>query len=232
MTNADTEKIERCVRALRASHDELGLLIESDPKAALELLDRARNQLYDLVSAFGDTLPATVKLLEPSDGMPISGIEVPKELYWVLGPPTPLAGMKYPRRGFPWQNLKNAGFSQVVSLHPGSYDPAPLQTCFAEHLEDLVGGGPPANQVNEKTKIKKAVSAAVAAWRSGQGVVVHCYGGRGRSGTVLGCVLRELGFAPAAAIGFLDCVHKARGKPGWPESPWQSSLVENWETDA
>ena len=95
-----------------------------------------------------------------------------------------------------------------------------------------MSGGPPANEVGEKAKIRKAVNATVAAWRSGQGVVVHCVGGRGRSGTVVGCVLREFGFPPAEVISFLDRVHKGRGKPGWPESQWQSSLIEEWLPDA
>jgi hypothetical protein len=169
-----------------------------------------------------------MKLIEPSDGTSIDGIEMPKEVYWVLRSPTPLAGMKYPPYDFPWAKLMAAGFSQVVSLDPGEYDPAPLKVGFAEHLQDLVSGGPPTDEVRERAKIKRAVSAVVAFWRDGQGVVVHCVGGRGRSGTVLGCVLRELGFGFAEAIKFLDRVHKARGKPGWPESPWQSSLVESW----
>jgi protein-tyrosine phosphatase len=169
-----------------------------------------------------------MKLIEASDGPSIDGVKVPKEVYWVLGSPTPLAGMKYPRNDFPWANLKTAGFSQVVSLHPDAYDPAPLKIGFAEHLEDLVRGGPPTDEVRERAKIKRAVSAVIVAWRDGQGVVVHCVGGRGRSGTVLGCVLRELGFESSEAIEFLDRVHQARGKPGWPESRWQSSLVESW----
>ena len=173
-----------------------------------------------------------MKLVDVTEGTQISGIDVPKELYWLLDSPTPLGGMRYPRTDFPWSNLRVAGFSQVVSLHPGSYDPAPLTVAFSEHLDDLVSGGPPANDIKEKNKIKKAVGTTVRAWRSGQGVVVHCVGGRGRSGTVLGCVLRELGFSAAEATSFLDRVHKARGKPGWPESTWQSSLVENWTLDA
>jgi hypothetical protein len=112
-------------------------------------------------------------------------------------------GMKYPRTGFPWASLKTAGFSQVVSLHPGSYDAAPLTVALAEHLEDLVGGGPPASEVKEKEKVKRAVDDVVKAWRSGHGVVVHCVGGRGRSGTVLGCVLRELGFSSTRQSVFL-----------------------------
>jgi hypothetical protein len=160
-----------------------------------------------------------MKLIEASEGSFIEEVEVPIEVYWVLGSPAPLAGMKYPRHDFPWANLKAVGFSQVVSLDPGEYDPTPLKIGFAEHLQDLVSGGPPTDEVRERAKIKRAVSAAVASWRDGQGVVVHCVGGRGRSGTVLGCVLRELRFGSAEVIGFLNRVHKARGKPGWPESP-------------
>jgi len=173
-----------------------------------------------------------MELVDVNDGDSINGIKVPKEVYWVLKSPTPLAGMIYPRTDFPWASLKRVGFSQVVSLHPGLYDPTPLTIGFAQHLQDLVGGGTPVKEVEEKEKIKTAVAATVVNWRSGQGVVVHCVGGRGRSGTVLACVLRELGFSAVEAISFFNRVHKARGKPGWPESPWQRSLVESWKPDA
>jgi hypothetical protein len=171
-------------------------------------------------------------LVEPDAGKRIAGVVVPAELYWVLVSPTPLAGMKYPRSSFPWSNLNAAGFTQVVSLHPGPYDPKPLEIAFSEHLEDLVSGGPPSNEANERRRIKRAVTATLSTWRSGAGVIVHCVGGRGRSGTVLGCVLRELGVAGAQVIAFLGRVHKARGKYGWPESDWQASLVERWTLDA
>lgn len=169
-----------------------------------------------------------MNLVDVSQGACISGIDVPREFYWVLTEPTPLGGMKYPRSGFPWAILKAAGFSKVISLHPGAYDPAPLTIAFKECLADLSCCDMPCNESNEVTKIKRAVDAAVNAWRSGHGVVVHCIGGRGRSGTVLGCVLREIGFSSIETIAFLDRMHKARGRPGWPESPWQVLLVENW----
>jgi hypothetical protein len=167
-------------------------------------------------------------LIEPTLGPRIDGIQIPKEVYWVLSAPVPLAGMKYPRRDFPWERLHAAGFTHVVSLHPGSYDPRPLKIAFSEHLEDLVGGGPPRREIEETEKIGRAVAATVSALKAGHGTVVHCVGGRGRSGTVLGCALRELGMASTDVIEFLDRVHKARGKSGWPESPWQSSLVTRW----
>jgi protein-tyrosine phosphatase len=118
-----------------------------------------------------------------------------------------------------------------VSLHTSSHSPAPLSVIFSEHLEDLVSGGPPRNDVEERAKVRRAVDATLKELKAGEGVVVHCWGGRGRTGTVLGCVLRELGYSAKDAISFLDGVHKARGKPGWPESPWQSCLVEEWRTD-
>ena len=57
-------------------------------------------------------------LVEVAGGMKITGVEIPKEVYWVVASPTPLAGMKYPRSSFPWSSLKAAGFGSVVSLHP------------------------------------------------------------------------------------------------------------------
>jgi hypothetical protein len=171
-------------------------------------------------------------LVEANQGKPIAGIEVPKELYWVLTSPAPLAGMKYPRHAFPWSALNQAGFTRVVSLEPGAYDPAPLTIAFCERLQDLVSGGPPQDEMQERQKITRAVKATIAALTGGEGVVVHCVGGRGRTGTVLGCALRELGFGPDDTIAFLDRVHKVRGKPGWPESPWQSALVRGWRPDA
>lgn len=90
--------------------------------------------------------------------------------------------MKLPRSGFPWSSLEAARFSKVVSLHPGSYVPDPLEVCFQEQLEDLFDGGPPADPDAERAKIQRAVTAVITAWKSGHGVVVHCLGGRGRNG--------------------------------------------------
>src|SRR3990170_6978828 len=165
-----------------------------------------------------------MSLVEPDDSPSIRGVQVPGELYWVLASPAPLAGMMYPRPDLPWSNLHAAGFAGVVALHPCQYDPAPLSVLFSEHLEDLVHGGPPADAVQELRAVGRAVAAAIGALHRGQGVVVHCAGGRGRSGTVLGCALRELGLEPADITTYLDRVHKARGTPGWPESPWQADL--------
>ena len=53
-------------------------------------------------------------------------------------------------------------------------------------------------------------------------------GGTGRTGTVIGCVLRVLGRPAPQVICYLDDLNKARGKLGWPEAKWQAELVERF----
>lgn len=167
-------------------------------------------------------------LVEPNRGKSLDGVRVPEELYWVLTRPAPLGGMKYPRVDLPWSQLKAAGFSRVVSLQPGAYDPSPLTVLAEERLEDLAHGRRPRDPRAETKAIRHAVVAVVSSLRAKEGVVVHCEGGRGRTGTVLGCVLRELGHDAEVVVAYLDRVHRARGKPGWPESSWQAQLVREW----
>jgi hypothetical protein len=62
------------------------------------------------------------------------------------------------------------------------------------------------------------------------GILVHCQGGRGRTGTILGAILRHCGYGAAEVIDFLDGTYVAAGQPkGWPESPWQSQVIERIE---
>src|SRR5262245_50325615 len=114
-------------------------------------------------------------LIPPDEGPPIAGLRVPEDLYWVLRSPAPLAGMRLPGRAWPWAAIHSSGFSDLVSLHSGTHSPAPLTSVFADHLEDLVRGGPPRNPNREVRLIRKAVRATVQSLRAGRGVVVHCW---------------------------------------------------------
>lgn len=42
---------------------------------------------------------------------------------------------------------------------------------------------------------------------------------------MLGCVLRIPGYSANEVVGFLDAVHKLRGKAGWTEADWQREVV-------
>ncbi len=161
----------------------------------------------------------------------LDGLEVPRDFYWVLAAPeapAPLAGMAYPAWPPCWGEMYAAGFRHVICLvrDTFAYMPAPLNPLHAVHLADLFGGVWPADPAAEKLKIRAAAALALARLEQGEGVIVHCAGGTGRTGTVLGCILRGLGFPASEVVPYLARLHQARGYDGWPESGWQATVVE------
>jgi len=157
----------------------------------------------------------------------IEGIRVPMNFYVVLKEPAPLAGMSYPRMHTPWEKIGNAGFSSIVCLCDSevSYDPYPLKVLFSAELEDLHYGNAPDDPETLEWLVRKAANVVRREMDEGKGIVVHCMGGIGRTGTVLGCVLRDLGFSADEVINYLDDINKLRGFRGWPETKWQAEMV-------
>jgi hypothetical protein len=150
---------------------------------------------------------------------------VPDDLYWIARAPVALAGMSYPGRA-DWTQLHAHGIGHVVCLssdRPG-YDPAPC-TLTAVRLQDLVSGRDPDDPDAERALVERAAADVVAHLGRGIGVAVHCMGGRGRTGTVIGTALVRLGHDPDDVVAHLDRVAKMRGRRGWPESPWQAAVV-------
>lgn len=172
------------------------------------------------------------KPLDPSSqpALPFPGLEVPGQFYWATRSPAALAGMTLPPRGTPWEKLHELGFRHVVCLCSDrpAYDPAPLGWLVTVELCDLAERSLPEDPAAEERAIQIISRAVRAKLEKGEGVIVHCAGGRGRSGTVLGCVLRGLGYSANEVVGFLDAVHKLRGKAGWPEADWQREVVERY----
>lgn len=170
------------------------------------------------------------QLLRMRDMQLMHGLHVPRQFYMVLDTPAPLAGMEYPRLDMSWPQLYNAGISNVACLCSAleSYDPSPLRTVYAVEMEDLHLGGRPADPEENERLAREAVGVIMTRLSKGEGVVVHCIGGTGRTGTVIGCVLRSMGFPAGDVIRYLDEVNKARGRRGWPESPWQSEMVRRF----
>ena len=135
--------------------------------------------------------------------------------------PALLAGMPFPPPGFDWQAVHDRGFRLVVRLHPGDYEPSPLDVRDVT-LTDLYGGAIPDDPAAERERVLEAARVAADALEGGTGVVVHCVGGTGRTGTVAGCALRLLGRSADEAIAIVQAQ-----RPKWPESPWQEQLVRS-----
>jgi hypothetical protein len=178
---------------------------------------------------FGAAFPVEDWDMLEVSAMPALGLlAVPTRLCWALPPPVPLAAMPYPA-SFDWEAAAAAGFRTVVCLTTEAvYDPAPLRSA-AFGLEDLFHGGPPADPDGEFHRVDRAVAAVRSSLRDREGVIVHCEGGTGRSGTVIGATLVVLGEDPVAVAAWLNGVHRARGRAGWPESPWQRDVLDRFE---
>lgn len=80
---------------------------------------------------------------------------------------------------------------------------------------------------DEMRAILDLVDAEVA---RGETVYVHCWGGVGRTGTVVGCWLARHGLAGEEALGRLAQLRAASTKAGRtsPETPAQHALVRDW----
>jgi len=155
---------------------------------------------------------------------------VPGDLWWVCVEPTPLAGMAYPRSGA-WDVLAERGFVHVVDLtrDAARYDPSPL-TSHAFGLADLIARRRPPDPDRDEARIVAAARLVAERWSAGEGVVVHCHGGRGRTGAVLGSALVRLGHDPDAVVDWLHRVQRTRGRRGWPEQRWQAEVVARVRT--
>lgn len=157
----------------------------------------------------------------------LGALSVPSDFFWVSRDPVPIAGMSYPARA-DWALLAEHGFAHVVCLthDEAPYDPSPLGLT-AVALDDLYHGREPSDPERERERVVGAAAAAAAAVRRGEGVLVHCRGGRGRAGSVLGSGLVMLGLEADEVVRWLDLLHRRRGKAGWPESPWQEQVVRS-----
>ena len=144
-----------------------------------------------------------------------------RALFLIPGTPAPLGGMAFPTEETDWQALRREGFDLVVRLHEAEYDPSPL-VAHDVALEDLYGGAAPGDAVAEERRVWQAARLVADGVSRGRGVIVHCFGGTGRTGTVLACALRLLGRTPDEAIAAVQ-VHR----PEWPESPWQEQVVRS-----
>lgn len=153
--------------------------------------------------------------------------ERPRGFYRILDAPVPLAGCEIPLDFVRFDQLHEAGFRRVYCLCAESprYSPAPLKLAIACDLDDLSYREFPRKPREEEVRIESIAVDIVSALSRGEGCLVHCAAGRGRTGSVIGVVLRKLGVPADVVIQHLDSVHQFRNGASWPESPWQAALV-------
>jgi hypothetical protein len=169
---------------------------------------------------------ALPRLLRPGSVVGrIGGAHVPAEVYPIAYEPAPLYGMAFPGR-VDWAELAALGVGLVVCLTHDDppYDPSPLRW-HAVRLDDLYGRREPQDLDGERDRVLDAACVVADAIAAGSGVAVHCHAGCGRTGTVIGAALVVLGHDPDRVVAHLDRVQRERGRPGWPESPWQAATV-------
>lgn len=172
----------------------------------------------------------TVKPIPPEALQSVPGLDTPQRFYQVLRVPAPLAGMSFPSSP-PWNSIAAAGFQSLVCLTDNTppFDPSPLHVLRALKFKDLVGGARPDDPQREAMMLRDVVQAVVEQLRSGRGVVVHCAGGTGRTGTVIVCALADLGMSQEEVFQYIVSVNTARRKSsGWPESEWQQLQVADF----
>lgn len=82
-------------------------------------------------------------------------------------------------------------------------------------------------------RMREILAALRGAVEGGPAVYVHCWGGIGRTGTVIGCWLRECGSSPQEALDRVQELYrthmpKARYLPESPQTAEQKQFVRTW----
>jgi len=137
---------------------------------------------------------------------------------WIL--PDQLLACAYPRTNAALAALKAVGVQLVVNLHVRPQPPNAL-TRFGLtelHLPTPDFGVPAAES------LRRGVEAIERVLAAGRCVAVHCGAGRGRTGTLVACVLVARGAAPADALARVR-----RLRPGAVETRAQEAAINGFD---
>jgi atypical dual specificity phosphatase len=145
-------------------------------------------------------------------------LETQGDLTWIV--PDVLAAMGRPydlRKAV--ERFKDAGVSVVISLTESALNTDILAEFDIEYHHIPVDDfrAPNAEQ------IERFVSIVAAAREAGRKTIVHCFAGRGRSGTMAACYLVSLGRTPEEALAEVRAL-----RPGSVETEDQEEAVHEY----
>lgn len=139
------------------------------------------------------------------------------------------------------RHLVTLGIRTFVDLTAPADRMAPYEGLLAE-LEEEVGS--PLRRISLPIadmgipKAKETMQAILQHIREStslsQAVYIHCWGGIGRTGTVVGCWLRESGYESEAALAHVQHLYashmpKVRIHPESPQTPAQKNYIRFWQ---
>jgi ADP-ribosyl-[dinitrogen reductase] hydrolase len=179
---------------------------------------RGKLALHDQIVALADALPSFGSVVPPTP-----------ESYWVTD--RLLAG-KYPGAKIKGEAINKvsalvaAGVRTFIDLtQEGELSPyVDLLPAGVHHMRVAVTDVTAPNAV----QIREALDLIKVGCKTGA-VYLHCWGGCGRTGVIIGCLLRELGWDADQALARVhELTRRVQTKP-CPETPRQIKTVAEWE---
>jgi hypothetical protein len=134
--------------------------------------------------------------------------------------------------------LLDAGVRRFIDLTAEHEGPGPYTSILLERAAtrgirvDHRRFAIPDFGVPSSTLMRATLDAIYAAIDAGERLYLHCWGGVGRTGTVVGCLLREQGFDAADALDVIarkwQAMEKRTRHPNSPETRGQIAFIERW----
>ena len=155
--------------------------------------------------------------------------------YWLA---EGLAGGFYPGstnpadRDLKISRLQAHGIRTIIDLTEAKEDLEPYDHRLKELAPEIKYHRHEIVDVNIPTEAKmEAILNTIDACLQQGPVYVHCWGGLGRTGTVLGCWLVRHGHEAQAALDYLERCREKQDEHYWdpsPQTPTQVKFVLNW----
>jgi hypothetical protein len=134
--------------------------------------------------------------------------------------------------------LLDAGVRQFIDLTEEGEGPAPYAPTLHERARSRSLSvahrrfAVPDCDVPSAALMRTTLDAIYGAIAAGEPVYLHCWGGIGRTGTVVGCLLREQGLSATEALDVIArkwrSMEKRSRHPRSPEWPPQFAFIERW----